>query len=206
MALELQLPPGKTTTVQLFARVVGSDVPGAAGSSITGVPDGTNPTIYRYDLGGNATGDCWGQLLGVSNPNALPFPIRDSVAFVGLSWSQVDAVAPMPPTVPPAITGLCNVMVSATFNGKAVAGGAVHCYLEDKNNTVSGYLASRAVESGVTDASGNCVLTLIQFGQFTRGGVYRLKVYDADGKPLQDRRVIVPNTTTSNAESLTDVA
>jgi hypothetical protein len=207
MALELQLPPGKTTTIQLLTRVDGSDTPGSnVGSAISGVPDGSNPTIYRYNLGSYATGDYWAQLSGVSNPNGLPFPVRDGVAYVGYSWDQVDAIAPSPPVAPPQIIeGLCNLMVAVTLNGQAVVGGAVHCHLEDKNNTIGGFLAARTVETGVTDSDGTCVLTLIQFGQFTRGGYYRLKAYDVDGKLLQDRRVVMPNTSTANAESLTDV-
>ena len=62
MSLELQLPPGKTAPIQLLERVFGSDVPGApVGSSIAGVPDGLDPTIYRYSLGSYATGDYWAQ-------------------------------------------------------------------------------------------------------------------------------------------------
>jgi hypothetical protein len=208
MALELQLPPGKTTTIQLLTRVVGSDTPGSnVGSSIAGVPDVINPTIYEFNLGAYATGDYWAQLSGVSNPVALPFPVRDSVAYVGYSWDQVDIADPQIPVAPTQpVAGLCNVMVSVTFNGEAVVGGKVLCHLEDKNNTVNGFIASRAVEEGVTDSLGNCVLTLIQFGQFTRGGVYRLKVLGADGKLLHDRRVLIPNTTTANAEDLVDAA
>lgn len=208
MALELQLPPGRTAPIQLLAKVDGSEVPGASvGSSIPGVPDGSNPTIYRYTLGAYATGDYWAQLSGVSNPNGLPFRVRDSVAYVGLNWTQIDAIAPQVPVAPPQIVaGLCNVIVPVTFNGVAVAGATVHCHLEDKNNTINGFLASRAVETGTTNSSGNCVLTLIQLGQFTRGGIYRLKAYDADGKILHDRRVTVPNTSTANAEDLVGVA
>jgi hypothetical protein len=208
MALELQLPPGKTAPIQLLTRTVGSDVPGAAvGSSIPGVPDGTNPSIYRYTLGAYDEGDYWAQLSGVSNPNGLPFPVRDGVPYVGYSWAQVDVLDPLTPTAPPSIiAGLCNVVFAVTFNGSIVVGAKVSCFLEGKNNTVDGYLASRATGTGTTNASGFCVLTLIQFGQFTRGGVYRLKVFESNGRILQDRRVTVPNTSSSNAEDLVDVA
>ena len=207
MAIELQLPPGKTTTIQLLTRVVGSDTPGAAvGSPIPGVLDGTNKSLYRYTLGAYATGDYWGQLSGVSNPNGPSFPIRNGLAYIGFSWAVVDAIAPVAPTAPPALAGLCNVVVAVTFNGAPVAGAKVSCYLEEKNNTViSGYLASREVGEGVTDAAGYCVLTLIQQGQFSRGGTYVLKAYDENGKILQDRRVTVPNVTSCNADVLVDV-
>lgn len=207
MAIELQLPPGKTTaTIQLLTRVVGTNTPGAAvGAPIAGVPDGTNPTLYRYTLGAYSTGDYWGQLSGVSTPNGLTFPIRNDVAYIGFSWALIDVIAPIPPTAPPALTGLCNVVVAVTNNGAIVAGAKVSCYLEDKNNTLVGYLASREVNEGVTSEAGYCTLTLIQVNRFTRGGVYVLKVYDENGKILQDRRVTVPNLSTCNADSLVDV-
>lgn len=204
MAIELQLPPGKTATIQLYSRSVGSDTPGGSvDAPIPGVP-GSNPTVYSFDLGIYDEGDFWGQLSGVSNPNGLHFPIREGVAYIGFTWAEVDVIAPIAPTAPPALTGLCNVMVSVTFNGEPVVGGAVHCHLDEKNNTTNGYLASRAIETGVTDSSGNCILTLIQIGQFTRGGIYRLKAYDADGKLLHDRRVTIPNTSSANAEDLAE--
>lgn len=205
MALELRLPPGKTAVIQLKVRTVGSNTPGAnVGSPITATASGAD---YTFALGSYNTGDYWAQLTGVSDPVGKPFPVRDGIAYVGCSWDQVDVFAPLAPTAPRSIvTGLCNVVVAVTFNGEIVVGANVSCHLEAKNNTLfSGYLASRAVETGTTDALGYCVLTLIQISQFSRGGVYVLKVHDENGKCLQDRRVTVPNTSECNAEDLVDV-
>lgn len=199
MLLDLQLVPNKTPVIQLYARVGGAVV----GSSITGVVDGTFSYLYRFDIGSNS-GDYDVQLSGVSDPVGPKFPVRNGIAYPGLPWSIIDATIVVPPVIPSPITGLCNVLIAATFNGDAVVGASVNCTLESKNNTVNGFLASRAVESGVTDASGNCILTLIQFGQFTRGGIYSLRVFDAGGKILHDRKVTIPNASTANAEDLPD--
>lgn len=200
MNLELQLPPGKTATIQLYARIGGA----AVGSPIAGVPDVGNPALYRFALGANSTGDFDVQLLGVSNPNGLPFPMRDGIAYFGIPWTIIDATIVVPPVIPAPIAGLCNVLVSATLNGVSVAGAKASYHLEDQNNTVDGYLVSRAIENRTTDNAGNCTLTLIQNGQFTRGGTYRIRVADPTGKMLFDRRVTAPNTPTANAEDLPD--
>lgn len=123
MSLELQLPPGKTAPIQLLVRVVGTDVPGASvGSSIAGVPDGTNPTIYRYSLGSYVTGDYWAQLSGVSNPNGLPFPLRNGVAYPGIPWSIVDATVFIPPVIaPPSVANVCRVQLLARRGAIAIA-------------------------------------------------------------------------------------
>ncbi len=195
MLLTLQLPPNRTPTIQLYARIGGAVV----GSPVTLVEGAAS--IYTCTV---PAGDYNVQLFGLTTPNGLPFPMRDGIAYGGIPWPIIDATIVVPTIIPSPITGLCNVLVSATFNGTSVAGGSVHCHLDDKNNTVDGFLVSRAVESGVTDSSGNCVLTLIQYGRFTRGGIYRLKVADADGKVLHDRRVKISNTPTANAEDLED--
>lgn len=193
--LQLRKSPTYTLSIQLYARIGGAVVGGVV--ALTEV----SPGVYEGTV---PNGDYDGQLLGFTDPPGPRFPIRDGIGYEGIPWSIIDATIVVPPVVPSAITGLCNVLVSATFNGFAVVGGPVHCMLEGKNNTVDGFLASRAIESAVTNSSGNCILTLIQFGQFTRGGIYRLKVSDPDGKVLHDRLVKIPNTPTANAEDLED--
>ena len=193
--LQVRKAPTYTLSIQLYARIGGAVV-----GSVIALPE-VSPGVYEGTV---PAGDYDGQLLGFTDPPGPRFPIRDGIGYEGIPWTIIDSTIVVPPVVPTPITGLCNVLVAATFNGSAVVGGPVHCYLEGKNNTVNGYLVSRAIESGVTDPSGNCVLTLIQFGQFITGGIYRLKVSDADGKPLHDRRVKIPNTPTANAEDLED--
>lgn len=100
---------------------------------------------------------------------------------------------------------LCDVTFSVTFNGEAVEGANVVCSLEKINNILVGYMASREVLRVVTNNIGECVLKLIQFGQFTSGGVYRIRVYDEKGKLLSDRRVTVPNVVSCRADELVDI-
>ena len=105
---------------------------------------------------------------------------------------------------PPAFAGLCNVLFSVIHLGQALANASVNAILEDENPTVNNYLISRQVTSGLTDVNGNCVLTMVQYSQFTRGGVYRIKVADSLGRVIHDRKVTVPTSSTANAEDLPD--
>jgi hypothetical protein len=105
---------------------------------------------------------------------------------------------------PPPFAGLCSVLFSVIHLGNAVQNASVVATLEDENPTVDNFLISRQVTSGLTDATGNCVLTMVQYSQFTRGGVYRIKVADSSGKILHDRKVKVPTSSTANAEDLPD--
>ena len=68
----------------------------------------------------------------------------------------------------------CNVLFSVMDEGIVQAGARVSATLEEQNNCVVGSLCSRQETLGTTDSSGNCTLTLIQFAQFTVGGVYRI--------------------------------
>jgi hypothetical protein len=105
---------------------------------------------------------------------------------------------------PPALPGLCTVRFSVVDRGQPLEGAKVHVELEEKNPTVETALVSRVVYGGVTSASGFVDLVLIQFDSFTRGGVYRIRVADANGRILHDRRVRVPTLPTCYAEDLLD--
>jgi hypothetical protein len=123
---------------------------------------------------------------------------------VGGTVSQTYSMTQIAPTPPAPFTGLCNVQFSVIHLGMPVPNASVVATLEEENPTVDNYLISRQVTSGVTDANGNCVLTMVQFSQFTRGGVYRIKVADSLGRTIHDRRVKIPSTATANAEDLLD--
>lgn len=199
MNLVLTLAPGYTVTLQ----------PSTRGGAAVGSP--ISPTVsgstYTFNLSALAAGDYDMQLNGNWEQDGPPFALRKTATTIYYAdfWWQIDAaIVNGTPVTPNPISGLCNVLVAVTFNGSAVSGALVQCHLEDRNNTVNGFLAARTVETGTTDEDGNCTLTLIQFGEFTRGGVYRLKVFDVDGKILHDRRVTVTNASSANAEDLVD--
>lgn len=80
------LAPGRTATLQLYVRGTNT----TAGSLITGTSVGTT---YSF-AGVPATGDFDAQLAGFTTPNGDRFPVRDAVAYVGLEWVEVDAIAP----------------------------------------------------------------------------------------------------------------
>ena len=83
------IPPGLTTSVQLYVRTVGSDTPGAAvGSAISGTSSGAT---YTYALGAYVAGDYWAVLTGVSSPVGSAFPVRDDVAYF-LPWETLDMI------------------------------------------------------------------------------------------------------------------
>lgn len=101
--------------------------------------------------------------------------------------------------------GLCNVTFAVSHNGNAVSGARVSAKLTAKNNTLDKFLESREVTEGETNSEGVCVLTLVQFASFTRGGTYQIKVTDPLGQVLHDRVVQIPTLSAVNAEDLPDL-
>lgn len=104
----------------------------------------------------------------------------------------------------PSAPGLCVVRFVVFEAGSPVEGAIVHVRLEDKNPTVSQTLLSRAEHVGYTDANGVLDVEMIQYSQFTSGGVYRIRVSDPQGRKLHDRRVIVNDIDSMFAEDLVD--
>ena len=93
---------------------------------------------------------------------------------------------------------LCVVRCSVINNsGQPVANARIEARLEDKNPAVPYHLISRAVLSGVTNASGYVDLTLIQKEAFSRGGTYLVDAYDSTGRRINERRINVPSAPTA---------
>ena len=201
--LELQLPPGKTTFVQLLSRVVGSDVPGPiVGSPIAGVPQGSNSILYQFDLGIYENGDFWGQLDGVSNPNGLPFPIRNSIPYVGIPWSIIDATVFIPTIIaPPNVASVCRVQLRARRGATPLLARAlITC-------GSTGRLAESAFTDiafdGLTDAAG-LLLVDLPWSSLAGVGRYRFKLIDVEtGSVFHDRTLTVPDLSNANYEDLT---
>lgn len=123
-------------------------------------------------------------------------PVQNGVTTVNMQRASV---------VPPApFVGLCNVLFAITHVGNPVQNARVTAELQDQNPTVDNYLLSKQVVAGVTDANGECILTLVQRAQFTRGGKYRIRAVDQQGRVLHDRIVTILNSPTANAEDLPD--
>jgi hypothetical protein len=135
---------------------------------------------------------------------ASGFSFQPALLTVSGNVNQTYAMTTNSVTPPAPFAGLCNVLFSVIHLGAPVQNASVVAALEDENPTVDNYLISRQVTSGVTNANGNCVLTMVQYSQFTRGGVYRIKVADSLGKTIHDRKIVVPSTATANAEDLMD--
>ena len=105
---------------------------------------------------------------------------------------------------PPIAPGLCTVRFIVLNNGSPVQGAVVYAELEDANPMVDSALISRVVHTGATNAQGILDLVMLQRTAFTRGGIYRIRVSDAQGRKLHDRRVTVPSLSTTYAEDLPD--
>jgi hypothetical protein len=135
---------------------------------------------------------------------ATGFTFTPTSLVVASNLSQTFGMSPGGITPPAPFAGLCNVLFSVIHLGNPVENASVTACLEHENPTVDNYLISRQVTHGTTDANGNCVLTMVRFAQFTRGGVYRIKVADSLGRTIHDRKVKVPDQSTANAEDLLD--
>jgi uncharacterized GH25 family protein len=85
-----------------------------------------------------------------------------------------------------------------------VQNATVTISLEDANSSTVDMLVSRQQLQGVTDSNGTCVLNMIQYGQFTRGGIYRIQIADQNGRLIHNRRVKVPSVSSCKAVELID--
>lgn len=85
-----------------------------------------------------------------------------------------------------------------------VVGAFITVALEDANSMTNTSLIARSPIKGVTGSGGYVDLDLIQFEEFTKGGIYRVTVSDATGRRLHERRVKVPSLASLYAEDLTD--
>lgn len=200
--LRLQLVPQVTPSIQLYGRVSGL----AVGAAIPGVVDPVATHLYSFNV--NPPGDYEFKLTGVSTTNGSRVPLRVTAlqAYAAAEWWEIETAIASSPIIPSAITGLCNLLIAVTHNGDSVPGATVTATLQDGSNTVDGYLAARTSDVATTGNDGTCVLTLIQGGQFTRGGNYRIQVADRRGMTLHDRVVRMPNAGSANLEDLLDVA
>lgn len=80
-------------TLQLYARDTGDTVGSAVGSPITGVVT-ADVSVWTFDMTSVAVGYYFGQISGVSNPDAAAYPMYRSATGVYDSgqWWQIDAI------------------------------------------------------------------------------------------------------------------
>jgi hypothetical protein len=104
----------------------------------------------------------------------------------------------------PTPDGYCLVTFAVRHQGQPVPFAFVDVTLE-ADSAINGYLLSRQPVRAVTGSDGTCQIPMLQQGQFTRGnGVYHVYAHDGCGQRFLDRRVMIPNTSTANAEDLQD--
>jgi hypothetical protein len=168
--LSIVIAPGYTATLQ----------PSIRGGAPVGSPISPTvvDTVYTFDLNSLANGDYDMQLSGNWEKNGQKFACRKNASGVYAAdyWWELDATVTTPPTYPDPDVDLTMVTVTAILNGSSVVGALVEASLESPNNTLASAIASRVIDSVETDSSGNAVLQLIKYSQFTMGGIYRIKV------------------------------
>jgi len=121
---------------------------------------------------------------------------------VSTSGSFTVSLTPQSVTAP-AGAGLCAVTVSVRDETGPVPGAIVKANMDTQNSTVDGSLIALTVTTGVTDANGLCVLTLIRKDSFTAGGIYHITATSQFAeRPLYDRRVYITNASEVTADKL----
>lgn len=180
--------------LQLYTNTNGT-MGSSVGSPISGTVDGTYTSKWTFDVTSVAVGTYFAQIQDVSVPNAPPFEVRKTA-------TQFYETVPYARPTASAIDGICNVLFTVLDNaGDPIEKASVYATLEP-NATVSGALVTSSVTSGQTAANGTKTLQLIQFGEFTAGGQYQLRVTDRSGKLIWKRRVEIPNTSSAIAEEI----
>ena len=114
---------------------------------------------------------------------------------------EAEGSSSITPSVTPGVAVVRFFVVNAE---SPVQGAFVTIQLEDRNSMTNTAIIARSPAKGVTGASGYVDLPMIQFAQFTKGGIYRVTVSDAAGRRLHERRVKVPSAPTLYAEDLLD--
>jgi len=110
---------------------------------------------------------------------------------------------PPPPPIGPAGLGLCNVAIYFTLSRVPVAGAVARANLVNINSTAPAEQLSNQVLTATTNATGTCMLTLVQKSYFLRGdGVYHITVTAPDRTVAHDFRCTIPDV---NSISLTDL-
>lgn len=202
--LELYLPPSYTTTVQLYARAGGA----AVGSPVSGVPDGGDPTLYVFGFGSIAIGDYDCQLSGVSIPDGPTFPMRvtsTTVYYIGDNWAVIDATIVAGTVVTPSGTAsMCNVLCVARRGATALSEAKVVAQLEAQDNAIDDVVISRHPITQTTDINGEATLELVRYVRFTKGGAYRLRMFDGT-RIIYDELLQIPNTSSANLEDCVSV-
>lgn len=191
--LSLQLPPSRTPVIQLYARVSGA----AVGSPITMVEG--SASIYTCTV---STGDYNVQLSGISTPNALPFPMREGIAYPGISWAIIDATILVPAVfVYPTLASACQVQLRAYQGAIAIkARVKITC---GTSGRVSDYAFASIAFDGETASDGLLHVDL-PWSSLTGVGRYRFQMIDiATGTVFHDRSVTVPDVLTALYEVLT---
>jgi hypothetical protein len=199
------IPP--SSSAGTGARVVTITVRAPDASPVQGATVRLSRTGESYSATTNVSG------VAVLNVNDATWTV--SITAVGFTFTPVSLVVANnvsqtytltlnSQVLPSPFDGMCNVLFSVLYLGQPLVGANVSAILEDENPTVSQYLLSRQITTGVTDGSGNCVLAMVQYSRFTRGGKYRIKVADTSGRTIHDRRVTVPTLSSCNAVDLPD--
>jgi hypothetical protein len=179
--------------LQLYANSSGS-VGSAVGSPISGIVT-SEPSVWTFDVTSVDIGNYFAQIQDVSDPDSPAFPVRKTA-------SQFYETSPVISATPSAISGICDVLFTVVDNsGIPVQKASVYAMLEP-NAAVSGILVASTINSAQTVADGSCTLSLIQYGQFTSGGEYILKVTDRQGKLISIKRCQIPNASSAIAEEL----
>ena len=155
--LDLYNPPGLTTAIQPYDRTTDA----AVGSPRAGVPDGTDTTLYRYNLTSLAAGDYAVQLTGVSTPNGARFMLRKTAIaiYVADSWAEMDTFAPdadIPTSPTLQVTGFWKVYDK---DGVLEVGSRIFLRTSDLPEDSRGLVLEDALRQGTSDADGIVAFT-----------------------------------------------
>lgn len=198
--LELYLPPGYTTSVQLYARVGGASV----GSPVAGVPDGGNPTLYVFALGTPVVGDYDVQVSGVSDPDGPRIPMRvtsGTVYYLADYWYIIDAtVVSGAVTTPPSTPNTCRVFLQAS---RGTIGEQVRVVVTTSSvGREDEHAFFNIAIDEQTNLDGQIYLDL-PWSSGAGVGKYRFRLIDlVTGKTLHDRTCTVPDVATADYEDL----
>lgn len=133
---------------------------------------------------------------------AVPSNVLSGILYGPLGANLTGTLAPAVQAPPP----VCNVLFYIVdADGSPIQGARIFITLEQHSSTLNGFLVQQREIRVVTDVNGYVSVPLMRKVAFTRGGIYKIQIWNPAGtKQLFNRRVTVPDLGAVNAEDLDD--
>lgn len=105
---------------------------------------------------------------------------------------------------------MCIIRFGIVSGDTPLAGAIISVELDDSDPISGNFLMTREKQVVIANQDGEATVSLPWFVTFNRnrlqrGGIYRVRVSEAGGRCIHERRVLVPSVSSINFEDMADV-